>query len=257
MYLLPLMLLTLLLAACRVPEPAAAVAAPATATATATAAPSATATATQTPTLAPTLTVTPTPLPTATPTPLTSELGWRETRGAVTLVTTTRLTEYFIHGLTGAALDAEMRTVGPTDAAAGLHWYALTEPRFGWDRECACAEQGCTASSVTLYLSLDYSVPLWLAPEDAAPDLVAAWQAFRAALVAHEQGHGELAAACAWSLGETFASLPPAATCDELDAAIRAASEPVFAACRAEQRGFENATNHGLTQGVLWPPPER
>lgn len=258
-YLLPLLLLTLLffLAACRAPESVAEVSAPATATVTSTPALTATPPLTATPTPSPTPTSTPTPLPTLTPTPLASESGWRDQRGAVTLVTTTRLTEYFIHGMTGEALDSEMRTVGPTDAAAGLHWYALTEPRFGWDRECACTEQGCAASSVTMYLSLDYSVPLWLAPDDADPDLVAAWQAFRAALVAHEYEHGDLAAACAWNLGETFAALPPAPTCGELDAAIQAASQPVFAACRAEQRGFENATNHGLTQGVLWPPPER
>ncbi len=207
-----------------------------------------------TPTTTPEPTLTPTPAPSATPTPLFTESTRRETRGSVTLITTTRQTEYFIHGLTGEELDREMRTVGPTDASAGLHWHALTEPHFNWDRTCTCTDAGCTAREVTMYLTVDYWLPLWVAPDEAADDLVWSWQAFREALAEHEYGHGNLAAACAWSLGETFVALPPAPNCDALDAAMLSAAQPVFAACRAEQRGYENATNHGRTQGVLWPP---
>jgi len=250
--LITLLLATLALAACGSPEAAAAIPSPSP-----TPLPAVTATPTPltaTPTTTPEPTLTPTPAPSATPTPLFTESTRRETRGSVTLITTTRQTEYFIHGLTGEELDREMRTVGPTDASAGLHWYALTEPHFNWDRTCTCTDAGCTAREVTMYLTVDYWLPLWVAPDEAADDLVWSWQAFREALAEHEYGHGNLAAACAWSLGETFVALPPAPNCDALDAAMLSAAQPVFAACRAEQRGYENATNHGRTQGVLWPP---
>lgn len=250
-------LIPVLLAGC-IDWPAAA-AAPVASTPTAsTAIPSATLTPTPTSTSsrtsAPTATPTPSPLPTATPTALFSEGSRRETKGSVSVVTTTRQTNYFIHGTTAEQLDREMRTVGPTDAAAGLHWYALTEPRFGWDKACTCTEAGCAASAITVYLSLDYWLPLWLPPEGVEEELVWDWQAFSLALLEHERGHGALAMTCAWALGDTFSALPPAPTCADLDAAMQAASSPVFATCRAEQRHYENTTNHGQKEGVVWPP---
>jgi hypothetical protein len=35
---------------------------------------------------------------------------------------------------------------------------------------------------------------------------------------------------------------------------MRAASDPIFGQCREAQRTYENETDHGRTQGVLWPP---
>jgi len=194
-------------------------------------------------------------VPTATPPArTTTAVTLQETRGAVTLVTTIRTTHYEIGGATAAEIDTAMRTQGPVDPLGGYHWFALTEPLFDWRYACPCGEGGCVTGPVTIYLTVSYTFPRWTAPAGADPALTAQWAAFEAALTEHERGHGALAVECAWALGGAFAALPPSDTCCALDAAVLSASEGVFAACRESQRRYEEETDHGRTQGVIWPP---
>jgi predicted secreted Zn-dependent protease len=204
--------------------------------------------------------VEPTTAPPSSPTP-TEEPGTTfssaersETRGAVTLVTVMNTTHYHINGGSADEIDRQMRTLGPTDPLGGYHWYALTEPLFDWRYPCPCNAGGCTTGPVTMYLTLDYTLPLWLAPDGAGETLRAQWAAFEAALTLHEHGHGERAAECSWRLGETFARLPPAPTCTDVDQAVLTASREIFAGCRDTQGQYETETDHGRTQGVSWPP---
>jgi predicted secreted Zn-dependent protease len=178
----------------------------------------------------------------------------RETQGTVTLVTTTNITRYHINGATAESIDTQMRTLGPVDPLGGYHWFALTQPLFDWRYPCPCAAGGCTTGQVTIFLTLDYTLPLWQEPEGASDILRAQWVAFESALTQHERGHGAQATECAWELGRTFAALPPASTCPALDQAVLAASQDVFATCRDAQRQYETETDHGRTQGVIWPP---
>jgi predicted secreted Zn-dependent protease len=177
-----------------------------------------------------------------------------ETRGAVTLRATRTLILYGINGFSEIDLESQMRTLGPTDSLGGFHWYALTEPFFDWQHEAICTESGCIASHVTMLLTINTTLPRWGTAEGATEDLRGKWAAFSGALSGHEEGHAQRAADCAWQLGETFAALPPASTDDALSQAMRAASDPIFGQCREAQRTYENETDHGRTQGVLWPP---
>lgn len=216
-------------------------------------------TATFTPTMLPSATPAPSPTPTATtsPTPTFEFVGssvTEETRGSVTLVLITNLVNYDITGRTADELDAQMRVRGPNDPLGSSRWYALTEPLFDWQVPCSCTETGCVTGPVSIMLTLTYTFPRWLPPAGADEALRVRWAAFEAALLEHERGHGALAIECAWQLGETFAALPPVASCAELDRAVLAASQPVFAVCRDAQRQYETETGHGQTQGVVWPP---
>jgi predicted secreted Zn-dependent protease len=216
-------------------------------------------TATFTPTPSPSATTTPSPTLTATvsPAPTYEFMGssvTEETRGAVTLVLITNLVNYEITGETADEIDAQMRARGPNDPLAGFGWYALTEPLFDWQCHCSCTETGCVTGPVRVLLTLTYTFPRWLPPAGADEALRLRWATFEAALLEHERGHGALAIECAWQLGEAFAALPPVASCAELDRAVLAASQPVFAACRDAQSQYETETGHGQTQGVIWPP---
>ena len=208
------------------------------------------------PTPAAPLTATPSPLPSLTETlgATFSSTERSERRGSVTLVTTTNITRYHINAPTAAGIDEQMRTLGPTDPLGGYHWYALTEPLFDWRYPCPCESTGCTTGPVTIYLTLRYTLPLWLAPDSADATLQAQWTAFEAALTLHEHGHGDRATECAWALGEAFVKLPPVPACTDVDQAVSAASHDVFAICREAQRQYETETDHGRSQGVIWPP---
>ncbi len=199
----------------------------------------------------------PPPTVTPSPRPVVTEQASNyneESRDGVTLITTTNTTRYYIYGSTAEEIDTEMRTVGPTDPAGGYHWFALTEPLFDWRYDCVCGEGGCAAESLRMLLTVNYSFPRWQAADPIDEVLRGQWAAFESALIGHERGHGSLAADCAWKLGEAFINLSPSPTCPELDQAVHAASSPVFAACREAQVLYETETNHGASQGVIWPP---
>lgn len=181
--------------------------------------------------------------------------GYREeTRGPVTLKKYTTTVTYFIGGESPEEIDWQMSLLGPRDALGGYAWYALTEPRFNWEYECACTDQGCRPPTVASVVDIRYTVPHWSEPGMEHDPLTAAWGAFESALVTHERGHGDLAVECGWQIGEAINALLPAATCADFDASVQAAVEPVFQSCRAAQKAYEDQTNHGYTQGVIWPP---
>ncbi len=195
----------------------------------------------------------PSPAVTPTPIPVISSTT-NETRGAVTLALTVTTRYYPIEGATAAEMDKQMRRLGPIDQLGGYHWFALTVPVFDWRYPCLCEGGNCTTGPPTLYLTLNYAFPRWFPPDGVEGGLVAQWEAFEAALTEHERGHGALATDCAWSLGEAFVALPPQATCSAVGEVVLIASERGFADCREAQRAYENDTDHGRTQGVIWPP---
>lgn len=145
-----------------------------------------------------------------------------------------------------------MRIYGPTDAYSSTHWYALTEPTFDWQHEGPCTDQGCTAGQVLIDLTIRYTYPRWVSADNADAGLRDQWTVFSSALVFHEEGHGTLAIGCAWRIGEAFAVLPPAASYADFEWSMYVASEAIFAECRNEQRSYENSTDHGRSQGVIW-----
>jgi predicted secreted Zn-dependent protease len=220
--------------------------------------PAPTASVTQTSTAAgsPTPTITPSPTLTLTPAPeLTSTRATtEETRGPVTLRLNTIHTRYQIAGYSQMDLELQMRALGPTDDYSGIHWYAITRPGFDWEQAGSCSDQGCAPGQVTIILTIQYVLPRWDAPANADPALIADWAVFESALVTHETGHGDRAIACAWRIGEAQAALSPAPDEDELEYSMRVTAEGILAACRDEQRAYENETNHGRTQGVYWGP---
>jgi predicted secreted Zn-dependent protease len=173
--------------------------------------------------------------------------------GAVTVVTTSYITQYALIGETADDLESYMRTYGPPDSV-GNRWYALTDPGFDWEITCACDDAGCAAGSVTIYVMIDYTLPTWEPPYGADVNLVANWRYFERALEQHERGHGDLASVCGQQLGEAFVALPPQPTCDAVKSAALEVSNSVFAGCRAAQAQYEDETNHGMNEGVIWPP---
>lgn len=193
----------------------------------------------------------PTPLPTPV---LTSDETTYSTpfEGGVVL-TTAKVTRYTLLGDSAETLNEYMRYFAPLDSY-GNSWLALTDPVFNWGYDCGCGEAGCVTGPLTIYVTLDYTLPTWEPPPGTDATLEYQWNRFERAVINHERGHGDLATECGLWLGEAFAVLPPQASCGAVHGAVSTASQPVFAECRAAQSNYETTTNHGQTDGVVWPP---
>ena len=72
-------------------------------------------------------------------------------------------------------------------------------------------------------------------------------------LFAHEEGHRDLAVKAARELTSAVADLPPVSTCAQLDREVNALGQEQMKRLLKEQRDYDTATNHGATQGALFP----
>lgn len=170
--------------------------------------------------------------------------------GDVTVIEATTIQHYTIIAPDADGVAMVMAAEGPADSV-GNRWWALTEPLFDWRYECQCSDAGCITGPVTVIVSTTIQLPEW---EVGAPTPDAQWSYFYTALRGHEEGHQALAGECGMALGRAMISIPPQTTCEALPAAITAATNPVFADCRAAQITYETETNHGINEGVVWPP---
>jgi predicted secreted Zn-dependent protease len=183
---------------------------------------------------------------------LTSAGAVRASPADVEVVVNASRVYYRVGGITPEAIDADMAQHGPPDSA-DQRWWAITYPLYDWRFPCQCDGGGCVTGPVTIYVNLEYVLPLWYESASAPPALVERWNVFFDALRTHEAGHGEVARACGQRLGEAYLAIPPQPSCDALHAAVTATSGQVFVECRADQAGYEAGTAHGRTQGVIWP----
>ncbi len=91
----------------------------------------------------------------------------------------------------------------------------------------------------------------WSNTPEAAPGLASAWQAFITGLTIHEQGHIDIATQAAKKVVADVQSIPTAADCTTLTAAVSATLTSDLNAVAQAQIDYDTATNHGVTQGAV------
>ena len=153
------------------------------------------------------------------------------------------VTYYDIRGSTVAELSAAMNESGPVaydgwKGAAATHWYISWEwPGYG--------SADCRLDEADISYQLDVTLPRWKPPADVSPELVAEWNDYIRALAGHEQRHVDFVPEGAAQAGQAIR----AATCETAEEAAQAAVETI----RQRDRDYDAATNHGATQGAIFP----
>lgn len=148
---------------------------------------------------------------------------------------TVRRASYAIVGSTLPVLRSMMHRLGPR--RQGRRYAAFTD----WSISIRRAPQALVELEATLTL------PRWVRPAAASPDVVAAWEAFLSALTAHEEEHLGIASEAARDLARMVRDDPHAPDC---------ALRQTVAHARAREQAFDARTRHGRTQGVvLFPAP--
>ncbi|MCC6177241.1 MAG: DUF922 domain-containing protein [Chloroflexi bacterium] len=156
--------------------------------------------------------------------------------------------QYDVDGVDTSSILASIRAHGPHDGDG--QWAAATTWTFRWTYRPAVDQSGCRATSATVDLELMYTYPRWTGLDGADRALAGAWERYIGAIDYHEQGHGQIAAQAARELARTIETLPPAASCQDLDIAVRAATGDLLARHAAAQAQYDQRTQHGVTQGA-------
>ena len=153
-------------------------------------------------------------------------------------IPTPAIVYYKINGSTETDLAKEIQSKGPEGYAGYTNWYI----RWGWpgfDRE----ECDLTKAWITAKVSL--TMPSWVPPADAPEDLIQNWNRFSQALNVHEQGH----------VNNVVKALPLLQKAIQNSDCITAdsAANQVLDKLRGWDVQFDDKTDHGRTQGAVFP----
>jgi predicted secreted Zn-dependent protease len=187
--------------------------------------------------------------------PLVSE---QAVAGRVRLSETVTRRLYGVEGASEQEIRASLSQRGPSAAGAGGSAAAgrfdgLTDWQLRWSFRYQREGGSCSLAGATIDLSIVVLLPELRQPETLAPDLLARWQAYVAALETHEMGHVERQRAIARDLAAALDASLPAATCSDLGQQLSALGEAHLQTIRVSDASYDVETNHGLTQGAFFP----
>ena len=174
-----------------------------------------------------------------------------ETAGdASTVRTTVAVESYAVAGDTPEAILSSLRRSGP-QVDGGLFFGLTTtevQYRFGYVR----TPGACETADARVDMRVVIALPEWRPTAEAPYDLRRDWNRFAAALRRHEEGHRDRAVAYAQRLQRSLVGLR-APTCDGAAALAGRQAERLQIEAEAEHRQYDETTNHGETEGAVWP----
>jgi predicted secreted Zn-dependent protease len=162
-----------------------------------------------------------------------------------------RIDYYQVFGSTISEVQESLHRLRPT--VNGRRFAAVTRWNIRWDHTTAMGEAGCALAPVRVTLNVYTIAPQWSRPRMAALDLVQRWRNYEVALLVHERGHYDIAAAGALAIENALKALPPAAECVQTEHLADAAGHRLLADIHEKQRLYDLETEHGHRQGARFP----
>lgn len=170
--------------------------------------------------------------------------------GTSSVRTTVAVEPYAVTGGTPEAILSSLRQSGP-QVDGGLFFGLTTtevQYRFGYVRTAGA----CETADARVDMRVVIALPEWRPTADAPYDLRRDWNRFAAALRRHEEGHRDRAVAYAHRLQRSMVGLR-APTCDGAATLAARQAQRLQTEAEAEHRQYDQTTNHGETEGAVWP----
>jgi predicted secreted Zn-dependent protease len=120
-----------------------------------------------------------------------------------------------------------------------------TRWHVNWKFTATANSSGCSAASVGTTTTITTTLPRWIPPTNAAPELKQRWSAFFVALAKHEEGHARLALAAASEVLRETSTVGAQSDCDRLRAEINQRADRVVARYQQLEMDYDRRTNHG------------
>jgi predicted secreted Zn-dependent protease len=160
---------------------------------------------------------------------------------------------YVVEGSTASEIRSHLLSEGPAAAGDGKHYDGLASWAAHWTFRYDRGPSECALANATLDASIEIRLPQLVDEGAVAPDLLPRWQAYIAALEAHEMGHVDRETAVLEGLRDAFERVEPASDCTALGNALNALGEEYLAQVRLTDAAYDLETDHGLTQGAVFP----
>jgi predicted secreted Zn-dependent protease len=179
-------------------------------------------------------------------------LPLRKKPAALPPVVSEKYEYYEVNGICEKDLQCQMRQKGIT-WTDGRKYNSTTSWHVKWDYGYNTASQACSPDSFRVIVEITFRYPKWVDTTAAPQPLVDKWNSYMQYLVLHENGHRDMAVEAATELGRAVAELPPAPDCAELDRELRSLSRARMKKLNNDEKEYDTATNHGFTQGAIFP----
>jgi predicted secreted Zn-dependent protease len=149
---------------------------------------------------------------------------------------------YDIEGRTGSELRASLNQRGPEDESGRHDAYTKWFVRWFYDYERA--ERQCSLKNVRATIEVKYTLPRW---PDENPEVGPRWQAYLAALRAHEKGHMQNGIDAARFIVSAIQAMPLLPDCDAAGAAANAKANEELEIAHAVDRAYDAEAKRGAT----------
>jgi predicted secreted Zn-dependent protease len=163
------------------------------------------------------------------------------------------ITERFVpldlSGSTAEELDRAITLAGHP-GEDGKRYGANTDCNLRYRYRPEVREGRCRVAEVISEAEIVYTLPAWKDGDAADPALRARWKGFRAAVEAHERGHGRL---CAEAIGEVrsrILAVEEQPGCDLLKVAVERTFGEVRDRFARRSSDYDVRTDHGATSGA-------
>lgn len=166
--------------------------------------------------------------------------------GAATERVTTKT--YRVFGATETQIRASLDARNPGDHDARTQWFV------DWSYTSAIRASRCVVATSKVHTRIVYTYPRWVAPASATEELRADWAHYMSRLRFHEVGHARVGRLTARRIVATLGATT-ASTCAALDRSLRAVIARHFRAGNAADIAYDRRTQHGATQGAVFPAP--
>jgi predicted secreted Zn-dependent protease len=154
------------------------------------------------------------------------------------------ITNYYnIQGLTENDLRRQMNTFGPTDSYG--RYDAYTKWDITWTKTC----NGLPSVGVKIV----FTYPQWLKPDNPDSNLESKWTRYIEALKNHESGHRDIAIRAAQEIMDTLYNLAKTNNCIEQSQRVTTLGNNIIDKYKQEEIKYDNLTNHGNSQGAVFP----
>ncbi|MDK2125865.1 DUF922 domain-containing protein [Parachitinimonas caeni] len=111
----------------------------------------------------------------------------------------------------------------------------------------------CLVDQIDITLRVKTLLPKWLDAEAADESIKRRWARFSEALRQHEAGHAEFGNKAAAELHEILSNFPAADNCEQLQSLVDGTSEAVISRHAQADQEYDQQTQHGTTQGAVFP----
>jgi predicted secreted Zn-dependent protease len=161
---------------------------------------------------------------------------------------------YPLNGSTAKELQAEMLQHGPLLELEERHYDAYTHWHVRWSYDYTRTGEGCAITDVESSVDVTFTLPWWNVPAEASGSVVAAWNQFLGALQLHENVHMSHGVAAATEIMQTLNQFPVYGSCQALQAAVSSTTQDIIQYYNQQDIDYDRWTQHGLTQGAVFPP---